>query len=103
MSRIEAEKITKKFAQALRVAKYPLRSVYLFGSCAMDKAHKWSDIDVAVVTNISRYSSKKEDFLWTLKLEIDNRIEPHFLSLPDFKDGSNIIACEVKKYGIRVA
>lgn len=50
MSKIEAKKIVKKYADKLKTEKYPFSAIYLFGSFAKGAPRKWSDIDVAVVS-----------------------------------------------------
>jgi predicted nucleotidyltransferase len=55
----------------------PIEAVYLFGSYAKGTAHKYSDIDVALVVN-----HFDGDFfevippIWSLTRKVDSRIEP---------------------------
>lgn len=104
MSKIEVKKIVRKFAKKLKEEKYPFSAVYLFGSFAKGKAHKWSDIDVAVVSpEVRKNRFKAGSRLWTIGTEVDSRIEPYGFTPEGFADYWNPMAHEVKKTGIRVA
>ena len=104
MSKTDAKKIVKKYAAALKKAKYPFSAVYLFGSYAKGNPHKWSDIDVAVFSRELDYNWDKARFkLWHLTRDVDDRIEPHGFSTKDFKDDWQPMVHEIKKTGIKVA
>lgn len=102
MSTSEAKTIAKRFGRLLKAKNFPLASVYLFGSYARGDFHKWSDIDVAVISKLKRYSEKKAMSLMFIKGEIDERIEPHYFISREFKDDGNILAYEIRRNGIRV-
>ena len=104
MSKLEAKKIVKKYANKLKQADYDFKAVYLFGSYAQNKAREWSDIDVAVVSDkLKRNNDRNRLLLWQLRMDVDVRIEPHGFTVKDFNDNGNPLAHEVKKYGIKVA
>ncbi|MFH1662286.1 MAG: nucleotidyltransferase domain-containing protein [Candidatus Falkowbacteria bacterium] len=104
MSKIEAKKIVKRYASKLKEENYPFSAVYLFGSHARGNAHKWSDIDVAVITEkIKRNRDKNENLLWHIRREVDSMIEPHGFTIKDFKDECDPMVSEIKKTGIRIA
>lgn len=78
-----------------------IKKVYLFGSYAKDKQHKWSDIDIAIV---SPFFDKEDalSYLWRLrrKEDIDNMIAPIGLSVKDIKSKkSSPLIWEIKKTG----
>lgn len=103
MSKSEARKIVKRYAKRLEEANYPFSAVYLFGSHATGKAHKWSDIDVAVVSNkLKNNWNKNEELLWILKSDVDHRIEPMGFTEEDYQNGSNPMVSEIKRTGIRI-
>ncbi|GJM41102.1 MAG: nucleotidyltransferase [Ardenticatenaceae bacterium] len=56
----------------------PVSQVILFGSHAVGQVHKWSDIDLVVVS--PRFDNNPSitdvNLLWHTTLEVDNRIEP---------------------------
>lgn len=103
MSKIEARRIVKKYGEALKKANYPFSAIYLFGSHAHGKAHKWSDIDVAVVSDKLKKNRESDRWkLWDVKLNVDLRIEPHGFTVKEFKNDINPMAYEIRKTGIRV-
>ena len=67
------------------------------------KANKWSDIDVAVITNkLKRNYDKNRFLLWDLRMDVDTRIEPHSFTEKDFADNCDPMVSEIRKTGIRV-
>lgn len=103
MRRIEAKKIVKKYAEKLKKENYPFSAIYLFGSCALDKANKWSDIDVAVILDkLKRNTDKNRFLLWDMRLDVDNRIEPHGFTFKNFQNQCDPMVHEIKKTGIRI-
>ncbi|MFA5751013.1 MAG: nucleotidyltransferase domain-containing protein [Candidatus Paceibacterota bacterium] len=103
MSISEVKKIIKNYAKILKEKEYSFSSLYLFGSYAKGKAHKWSDIDVAVISSKSKINSFSEyKSLSRICLDVDYRIEPHCFSVKDFNDSSDPLVSEIKKTGIRV-
>lgn len=103
MSRTEAKKIVRKYANALREANFPFSAVYLFGSRAGGRAGRWSDIDVAVVSDsLKRNRNEKRFRLWDIRLDVDTRIEPHGFTVKDFANDADPVAYEIRRTGIRV-
>lgn len=104
MSKIEAKKIVKKYSKKLKAKNFPFSAVYLFGSYSKRKAHSWSDIDVAVISNkLKRNRDKNIIELWRAREGVDNRIEPHGFTPEDFKINEDPMVYEIKKTGIKVA
>ncbi len=104
MSKVEAKKIVKKYAKKLEEENYPFSAIYLFGSYAKGKSHKWSDIDVAVISEkLKRNRDKNENLLWHIRREVDSMIEPHGFTVKDFQNECDPMVSEIKKTGIRVA
>lgn len=104
MSKLEAAKIVKKYSAKLKEANYPFSAVYLFGSQARGKANKWSDIDVAVVSDkLKRDYDQGTFLLWNLRMDVDTRIEPHGFTVSEFKDSANPLVHEIKTTGIKIA
>ncbi len=103
MSNIKAKKIVKKYAEKLKKENYSFSAIYLFGSHAKGKAHKWSDIDVAVVSDkLRRDRDKNENSLWHIRREVDSAIEPHGFTIKDFEDINDPMVYEIKKTGIKI-
>ncbi len=104
MSKVEAKKIVKKYAEKLKKRDYPFSAIYLFGSHAKGKAHKWSDIDVAVVSDkMKRNRDKGRFLLWHIRRDVDTMIEPHGFTVKDFQDECDPMVYEIKKTGIKIA
>lgn len=104
MSKVEAKKIVKKYAQKLKEKNFPFSALFLFGSFARGKAGKWSDIDVAVVSDkLKRNWNKNEELLWKYTVDVDSRLEPIGFTRKDFADLGNPMVAEIRKYGIKVA
>ncbi len=103
MSKVDAKKIVKKYADKLKKANYPFSAIYLFGSYAKGKAHKWSDIDVAVVSDkMKRNRSENENLLWHIRKDVDSMIEPYGFTVKDFQDDCDPMVYEIKKTGIKI-
>jgi len=104
MSRIEAKKIVKQYAEKLKAENYPFSAVYLFGSQLKGKTHKGSDIDVAVISDkLKRNIDKNRFLLWDLRMDVDTRIEPHGFTIKDFQDKCDPMVYEIRKTGIKIA
>ncbi len=104
MSKVNARKIVKKYAEKLKEENYPFSAIYLFGSYAKGKARKWSDIDVAVVSDKMKKNRDKGRFLlWQIRRDIDLMIEPHGFTVKDFQDDNDPMVYEIKKTGIKIA
>lgn len=102
MQKIEAKKIVRQYARELRAAQYSFSAIYLFGSQARGKANRWSDIDVAVISNKLKRDENRI-LLWRLRRKVDTRIEPHGFTVKDFQDNSDPLVYEVKKTGVKIA
>ena len=77
--------------------------IYVFGSQAIGKAKKWSDIDVGVISpNFSDDRQKERVKLMRLSQRINLAIEPHPFCPADFNNPYYPLAREVKKYGIKI-
>ena len=90
----------KKFASIVRTEIDNKALVFLFGSCAKNKMHKRSDIDIAVVSETFG-DNVAEDFakLTVIAYGINAEIEPHPFSLDSWRDITPFIS-EIKKTGV---
>lgn len=103
MSKINAKKIVKKYAEKLKEENYPFSAIYLFGSYAKGKAHKWSDIDIAVVSDkMKRNRDKGRFLLWHIRRDVDSMIEPHGFTVKDFQNDNDPMVYEIKKTGVKI-
>ena len=68
----------RDYLRALQAQGLPVRYGILFGSYAIEKADRWSDIDLIVVS--PRFDGKRQrediDLLWRTSARTDSRIEP---------------------------
>ncbi len=104
MSKIEIKKIINRYAKLLKSKNYSFSAIYLFGSQVNGTSHKWSDIDIAVISNKLEHNyEKNRSLLYEMRLEVDDRLEPHGFTESDFKNDVNPLAYEIRKTGIKVA
>ncbi len=97
------EKEIIEYIASLKKDRLPIRKVILFGSYAKGKQHKWSDIDVCVVSPRFKNPWKAGGYLWSKRQISDIRytIEPIGFSPKDFREGSSLIN-EIKQTGIEI-
>jgi len=84
--------------------KIPIEKVIIYGSYAKGKAHKWSDVDICIISSKFRDPFEAIEFLLAKrnKKEVLIGLEPVGFTKKDFKEGSSLIE-EIKKMGVEVA
>lgn len=104
ISRSQVKKIVKDYIELLKQDKLPIKKVILFGSRAKGKAHRWSDIDLCVIS--PRFTDRLKALQYLLdkvhKLElkdIETTIEPVGYAPSNFID-EDPLAWEIKKTGM---
>ena len=82
---------------------YKIDAIILFGSYAKGTENEDSDIDIAIIS--SDFNDIIEDGakLIGLTWKIDTRIEPHPITVEDYRKVSNPFVKEVVDTGIKVA
>lgn len=103
-TRKAAIKIIREFIQACAERDITFNKVVLFGSVAENRAHQYSDIDVALVSD--KFSGNPfKDWSMLTPVKTSNRdfidIEPHPFPTGYFKKGDPFID-EIKKTGIEI-
>jgi predicted nucleotidyltransferase len=87
--------IARDYLQALDRHGLAVRFGVVFGSWATGRAHRWSDIDLLVVSpRFDRSLSRRDvDLLWRQAARTDSRIEPIACGLEQWQedDSSDII------------
>ena len=82
--------------------KYSSVQAYIYGSFAKGTSHKWSDIDLAIISpDFSDDILEDRLYLMRIAASIDDRIEPH----PFKKDLFNLndpLVDEIQKNGIQI-
>ena len=74
--------IARQYVELVKAGNFDMQieKAYLFGSFAKGCPHKDSDIDIAFVVNNWRGGYMETVVpIWSLKENIDDRIEPHFV------------------------
>ncbi len=90
------------YVRILRDDNLPIDSVILFGSYAKGTQHRWSDIDVCIVSPDFTDAFDALQYLWRKRSErYGSRVEPVGFHPRDFKDETSLVH-EIKKTGIRV-
>ncbi len=98
-----AIKLAKKFLEKLKSEGINIEGLYLYGSYARGTEHKWSDIDIAVVSSDFKGSRFDEGVkLRSIASNIDIDIEPVPFRTDAFIDEDPLV-WEIKKEGIRIA
>jgi uncharacterized protein len=97
----DIEKAVKKFINLVSKEKH-LLMVFVYGSHAKGLAGKWSDIDLAVVSDdFAEDLFEERKRLMRLALEIDERIEPVPFRPEDF-NGTDPLVNEIRKSGVEM-
>ncbi len=98
----KVKNIVDRYLEALRQNKIPIKRAILFGSCAKGNYHEWSDIDIALVSEIfggNRIDDK--DKIRMITLSVSSEIEVIPFSPKDF-DMRNPFVKEILKTGIKL-
>lgn len=99
----EIADIVEKYISIVK-ENYDVVAIILFGSYAKGTEHKDSDIDIAVITDDIKTDKFDEEVKLTLlRRKIDNRIEPHIITINDYENNETPFVVEVKNTGIKVA
>jgi len=82
---------------------YKIQAAYLFGSYAKQTENKWSDIDIALVSeDFSKDLFDARVNLLRLAARIDDRIEPIPYNRENFNQDDPLVH-EIRKNGIPIA
>lgn len=93
----------KKFIKIIEADKTPVNEVYVFGSYAKGKQHKWSDIDVCVISPKFKNSYDALLYLWRKRPDdLYLTIEPVGYSPKNFASDPSPFVYEIKKHGIQI-
>jgi len=95
-------KVVKKYLRAVSKRGIPVKAGVVFGSYATGKIHKWSDIDLIVVSSHfdKHYKRRDIDLLWHIAADVDSRIEPIAVGEKQYKeDNSSWIIAVARREG----
>jgi predicted nucleotidyltransferase len=104
MSKIEVKKIAEKYVEKLKQEKFPFSAIYLFGSYVNGKPTKFSDIDIAVISDkLKKDWNINEEKLWEYTIDVNSKIEPIGFTVADFKSNIDPMILAIKKTDVRIA
>ncbi|MFH1233665.1 MAG: nucleotidyltransferase domain-containing protein [Patescibacteria group bacterium] len=100
----KVKKEINEYIKILKDDKLPIKKVILFGSFAKNKQHKWSDIDLCIISSKFKDAFKALQYL-SLKKPFNAKyvIGPIGFSPEDFKDKYSSLICEIKTTGIEIS
>jgi predicted nucleotidyltransferase len=99
---VKVKKTIDRYLQALRQNNIPIKEAILFGSYAAGKNLEWSDIDIALVSDIFQGNRiKDKDKIRKITLAISSEIEVIPFSPEDF-NSQNPFVKEILRTGIRL-
>jgi len=95
------KKIVNHFLEEVQ-KKYKIENAYLYGSYAKGNSHRWSDIDIAIVSQ-DFSDDIFQDRLQLMKIAyaVDDRIEPKPFK-KEYFDHNDPLVDEIRKNGIRL-
>ncbi|MCK4553754.1 nucleotidyltransferase domain-containing protein [Candidatus Parcubacteria bacterium] len=98
------EKKVKEYVDILKADNLPIKKVILYGSYAKGRQHKWSDIDVCIISPKFKDPFEALQYL-SLKTIFDMKytIEPVGFSPRDFQDKYDSLINEIKTTGIEIS
>ena len=91
--------IIQKYIKKLEEEGIPVSFVVLFGSQARGNTHKWSDIDVMVVSPLFDRPRSREDRMQLayIAFNIDSRIEPLACGLRQWSEDTSSMIIEIAR------
>lgn len=95
------EKEVSTYIKLIKKDKIPIKRVIVFGSQVKKKAHKWSDIDVCIISTKFQDSFEALHYLLKKSYQIKTIIEPHPYHPKDFVNEDPLV-WEIKKTGITI-
>ena len=101
---IKVRQEVDRYIQILKEDKLPIQKAILFGSYSKGKQHKWSDIDLCIISPKFKGAFNATQYLWTKRkiFDVKYAIEPIGFNPKDFKHDSALTS-EIKRTGIEVA
>ena len=95
------EKNINIYIDMLKDDKIPIKKVILFGSSAKGKRHKWSDIDLCIISPKFKNQFDAMRYLLLKTYDLNASIEPHPYHPKDFVNEDPLV-WEIKKTGIEI-
>ncbi|MBI1812723.1 nucleotidyltransferase domain-containing protein [Candidatus Peregrinibacteria bacterium] len=93
--------IAKRFKKRLNAGGIPVVGVYLFGSLAHGKPHRWTDVDIAVVHEpFAKLRSQERRSVRSLRDDFSVPMDIVCLRSEDLKNDYLALAKEVREHGV---
>jgi len=100
---LEVFDIAKRYIKALAENNIPIKTAILFGSYVNGKFEKWSDIDIALVSDKfegNRFYDRRK--IADVTLAIDVRIDPLTYRPEEFDENEDLFVGEIIRTGRRI-
>ncbi len=94
-------KYVKEYLREVKANNIKVDRAILFGSYAKNKANRYSDIDLAIISNIFNQNPLRNRGILTPINVKFTKIEPHTFTIKDFKKSDPFIE-EILKTGIEI-
>lgn len=99
----EVRKKLREYKKRLRKVGVQVGALYLFGSYAKKNPRPWSDIDVAVVSDMLGKDFVRESVLLNrVADEVHPFIQAHPFHPRDLRDKFSTVAAEIRRHGRKV-
>lgn len=100
----QARKFASEFVRYLKAEGLTVQRAYLYGSFARGTPHRWSDIDVCIISPQFRSPSQSLRYLWEKRRDIDIKrgIEPVGYHPKDFQVIKSPLVWDIYENGIRI-
>jgi len=91
-----------EYIKVLKADKLPIKKAILFGSYGRGTQHKWSDIDLCIISPKFKNAFTAMQYLWLKRFKDSGlTIEPVGFSPDDFKIDSPL-TFEIKRTGVEI-
>ena len=99
---IKINRLLKKYVEALEKNKIPIRRAVLFGSYAAGGSHEWSDIDIALVSDVFEgMRIRDRNKIRKITLDISSDLSPLPFRPEDFTPEDPFVR-EILEHGINI-
>ena len=95
------EKNINKYINKIREDNLNIKKVILFGSYAKKKQHKWSDVDLCIISTEFKDQFAATRYLLLKSYNLGVIIEPHPYHPKDFVNEDPLV-WEIKKTGVEI-
>lgn len=99
---LRVRRLVKAYLEDLeRQTRLPIERAIVFGSYAKGTPHRWSDVDLCIISKRFRNRSQAIDYLWSRRPGRFSEVSPVGFPPRDFTRWDPLVA-EIRRYGVRV-